>query len=292
MTSHLCTLFDQNYLAKGIALQRSCARWLPDFHLWVFALDDAAWDWFARAAPKNVTVIARNEFEDAALLVVKPTRTNTEYIWTMTPYPMLYLLEKRGLDAVTYMDADCYLFGDLAPFYAELKDADIGIVPHRFTPRVAKHIANGVYNVSGVYFRKGDIALKCLREWRDQCLMWCYQRCEDGKFGDQAYLNEWPAKYGARVVQNVGVNLAPWNQEQYEYTFDKRLYIIQRGGNVVNGVTNVEQITPVIFYHFHEFFYNPNGVVKRCNYPVHPTVAEYIYQPYEAEMAQIRRELN
>ena len=32
--------------------------------------------------------------------------------------------------------------------------------------------------------------LKALKWWRDRCLEWCYARIEDGKFGDQFYIED------------------------------------------------------------------------------------------------------
>ena len=52
-----------------------------------------------------------------------------------------------------------------------------------------------------------------MRWWQDRCIEWCFSRYEDGKFGDQVYLNQWPTLFGDRVhiVGQVEKTLAPWN---------------------------------------------------------------------------------
>ena len=37
--------------------------------------------------------------------------------------------------------------------------------------------------------------MKCLKKWTNQCLEWCYYKLEDGKMGDQKFLDEWPKLY-------------------------------------------------------------------------------------------------
>ena len=53
--------------------------------------------------------------------------------------------------------------------------------------------------------------------WRKQCLEWCFYKLEDGKMGDQKYLDEWPDQYAScHIIENMGAGIAPWNYSQYE----------------------------------------------------------------------------
>lgn len=48
----------------------------------------------------------------------------------------------------------------------------------------------------------------------------CVMQLENGKFGDQKYLDDWTARFkDVHVLQHLGGGIAPWNVQQY--TFQK-----------------------------------------------------------------------
>ena len=55
--------------------------------------------------------------------------------------------------------------------------------------------------------------------WEERCLEWCYARFEDGKFGDQKYLDDWPQRFSdlVHVMQDKELMLAPWNAKRFPY---------------------------------------------------------------------------
>jgi hypothetical protein len=57
------------------------------------------------------------------------------------------------------------------------------------------------------------------RWWEDRCIEWCYARHEDGKFGDQKYLDDWPLRFESdvHVMTDKELLLAPWNATRYPY---------------------------------------------------------------------------
>jgi len=242
MAYEFCTLFDANYLTRGLALHRSLAESCPDFRLRVFCTDRKTEEVLRALALPKLVVISLDELErhDPALAGVKDDRTPVEYCWTATPAICLYTLETEPeLSEITYLDADVMLFDDPAPLFEELGSDSVLIVPHRYAPEHrGKEAASGIYNVEWLTFRRDERGLEALRWWHDRCIEWCYNRVEDGKMGDQKYLDDWPERFeGVHVLRHPGGGLAPWNVTSHE--------LRSAGGRLeVDG-------EPLVFYHHH-----------------------------------------
>ena len=58
-----CTLFDSNYLTRGLAMYESLAKYSNNFHLYVFAFDTQSFDILIALELKYVTVISLYSFE-------------------------------------------------------------------------------------------------------------------------------------------------------------------------------------------------------------------------------------
>jgi hypothetical protein len=215
MTREFCTLFDSNYLFKAVALHQSLLRNCPSFRLTAFCFDDRAKEMIDRLGLRGLTTVSLRELEafDSDLLSVKADRTPVEYCWTATPALPLYVFATRpDVNETTYLDADLLFFSDPEALFAEMGDASVLITPHRYAPEFAHHAINGIYNVQFLTFRRDDRGLEALRWWHDRCIEWCYYRLEDGKLGDQKYLDDWPVRFeGVHVLKHKGGGLAPWN---------------------------------------------------------------------------------
>jgi hypothetical protein len=242
VSPEFCTLFDVNYLPRGLALHASLRTVEPQARLRAFCMDDHAYRILDELRPPGLTAISRAELErhDPELAAVKDDRTQVEYCWTATPSIIRYCLTREPeLEAVTYLDADVFFFSNPDPLFAELGSGSIQIVPHRYAPAYRHQVrTSGIYNVEWLTFRSDERARAALEWWRERCLDWCYDRLEDGKFGDQMYLDAWPERFeGVEVLSHVGGGLAPWNIANYT--------LRQRDGRI--WVDDV----PLVFFHFH-----------------------------------------
>ena len=190
-----------------------------------------------RLALPALRIVGLPELEafDPGLAAVKSSRNRVEYCWTATPATCLYLLaHEPAADTVTYVDADLMFFSSPEPLLAELGDGSILLTRHGYV--AGQDTRAGRFCVQFLPFRRDANGLAALRWWHERCLEWCYDRPEDGKFGDQAYLDDWPDRFrGVRVLRHPGA-LAPW---------DVAAHRLERRGDriVVDG-------EPLVFFHF------------------------------------------
>lgn len=282
MKRTFCTLFDHNYLYKGLALYSSLEKHCPDYTLWILAMSDIAYETLRKLKLKNVKLIRLKDFEDDELLKIKPTRSVVEYFWTLTPSLPLYVLSRdTGIDSVTYVDADCFFFSDPEPIFEELGRDSVLIIEHRYADeRKDWEKTAGRFNVELLIFKRDDIGLKVLKRWREQCNEWCYYREEEGKFGDQMYLNSWPEDYsGVHILAHKGSGLAPWNIKNYEIHQKKGLVYVDSD--------------PLVFYHFHALkMYSLNNFELASGYNFLDNEKKLVYDPYLEELGSSFSQVN
>ncbi len=281
---NFCTLFDTNYLTRGLALYHSLDAHCNDFHLYIFAFNEKCYDILKDLNLSKVTLISLVEFEDEELLKVKPSRSIAEYCWTSTSSTILYVLEKYKVDSCTYIDADMFFYSSPKPIFDELGDESILITEHRYSPQYNKDLKAGKYCVQFITFKNDDRGLKALHWWRERCLEWCYAKYEDGKFGDQLYLNDWTERFeGVHVLRHLGGGLAAWNIQQYDFV---------QGSDYITGI---EKTTgnkfDVIFYHFHYLRFFKNGEIELGRRTLSQTVFNIFYKPYIKHLETLKEKV-
>jgi hypothetical protein len=231
-----------------------------DFHLFIFAFDDKAYNILKELNLENATVISLAEFENEDLLLIKPSRSKGEYCWTSTPYILQYSIEKFNLPQCTYIDADLCFYSDPGVLLEEMGKDSILITEHRYSPAYDQSKTHGIYCVQFLSIKNDDNGKAALYWWRDRCFEWCFNRLEDGKFGDQKYLDDWTTRFkGVHVLKHIGGGVAPWNIQQYNLTRDteNRWWITE------NSTREKDRL---IFYHFHYVKFLSGGRVDISDY--------------------------
>jgi lipopolysaccharide biosynthesis glycosyltransferase len=140
---------------------------------------------------------------------VRSDRNPAEFAWTSKAPLLKFVLDNIPEGAVAaYLDSDQFLFSPLEDLYKTFEQYSIVITPHRFSAKDHyKEKLVGKFNAGMIYMRNDENARKCLQEWREQCMKWCYGKLEDGKLGDQMYLDNWPLTHrGVLQIENPGVN--------------------------------------------------------------------------------------
>lgn len=285
---NFCTLFDSFYLSRGLALYHSLESVCTDFHIYIFTFDDQCHSVLTSLELKNATLIPLSEFEDSRLLSVKDGRTRAEYCWTCTSSTIEYVFKKYNVSECTYLDADLYFFNSPLDLTEELNEQKkILITEHRYSwfSKMYEEKRAGKYCVQYLTFTNDIDSRKVLNRWIDQCIDWCYNRYEDGKFGDQKYLDDWPIEYSSvKVSENPGAGVAPWNISAYNIVYENdTLYGIEK---------KAKNKFKVVFYHFHFVRFLADGYIDLGWNHIPEDVIKHIYSPYLNMLTSLEKKLS
>ena len=218
---HFITLFDSLFIPQGLALHMSMERHVGKYTLWILCVDDEVHEVLTKLALPNVRLLKLSNLETEELRRVKQGRTKGEYCWTLTPFAPRFVFETDPqVQRVTYLDADVWFRKNPAPIFREFEASrkDVLITDHAYAPEYDQSATSGQYCVQFMTFTRagGEVVRKW---WEERCIEWCYGRVEDGKFGDQKYLDDWPERFKdlVHVLQNKEWILGPWSATRYPY---------------------------------------------------------------------------
>ena len=237
-----------------------------NFRLYVVCFDDCAFDILNKVHSPSLIAISLASFENEELLRIKRSRTQSEYCWTCTSFVIAYVLQTYNLSEVTYVDADLYFFDKPSILLDEFRASGktVMITEHRYTPQYDQSATSGIYCVQFMTFKATQSGSEVLHWWQEKCLEWCYARFEDGKFGDQKYLDDWTERFNCvYVLQHLGGGVAPWNVQQYQ---------ISEGPKVNDS--------KIVFYHFHGLKWLDLNRFDLSGYKLPKKAVRYIYRPY------------
>lgn len=273
---NFCTLFDSGYLQRGLALYDSLCRTCDEFHLYIMAFDNKAYDTLTKLELPHLSVVHLKDFETKELLAVKPTRSRAEYCWTCGPSVIWYFIKEFNLVSCTYLDADLMFYRSPQLLFDEIGDNSVAITDH-YAPY---DIPQGRYCVQFMYFKNDEWGMKALEWWRDSCIEWCYARHEGNRYGDQKYLEQFPIKFQkVHIIETRGAGIASWNIKQYSFnnenwTFD------------YNGTKS-----DIVFVHYHALGLNIEGntlIVKPATFDIKPN-EQFIFDYYCKSLVEVYR---
>ncbi len=287
MKLNFVTLFNSAYLSRGIVLYESLLEHCPDFQLYVVAFDDKTYEYLKSCNYQKLTPISLKEFEDPKLLNVKPTRSPAEYCWTSTPSTILYCIKKFQLDNCTYIDADMRFYSNPQVLIDEMGNNSVLITEHRYSKNHEQAVKSGKYCVQFIPVKNTEEGLKVINWWRDACIDWCYARHEDGKFGDQKYLDEWTTKFkGVYEMQHLGGGIAPWNISQYTFKMENN--------KIVGIEKNSGKKFDAVFVHYHglKFYEEDMVVLTDPGYYLEKNHIDLFFKPYVRLLNKAKAEIN
>ena len=269
---HYITLFDVGFAPQGLALHRSLQRHAGAHTLWVLCMDDEVANLLEALALPDVRTVRLSEVETDPLLEVKQGRNRAEYCWTLTPFTHDIVFERdSSARRVTYIDADVWLGTDPAPVFDafEASGAAVQITEHAYAPEHDQTATSGRYCVQFLTMDR-ERSTPVRRWWQDRCVEWCFARVEDGKFGDQKYLDDWPQRFGdlVHVADPKSWFQGPWNATRFPYS-------------------------EAIGYHFHSLRLVGDGLVRPVgrSYSIPGPHWRHLYAPYLGDLADALRSI-
>lgn len=284
MNDIYCTYFDHNYLSRALLTIESLRHFEPEAPIHVLALSGLCETVLRELALPNVEIIPLAQLEQAypELAPLKRERKLIEYYFTLSPFLPHYLFARTTADRINYIDGDLYFFTSPRPVLDSLGEASVAITPHRFSFEYRNHVQYGLFNVAWITYRRCAEGLDCLNTYKAECTAWCYDRVEDGRFGDQKYLDAWPSRYpNLKVIEHKGFNLAIWNAHNYMIRLKNDIVMIDDD--------------PLVFYHFASTRLLPDGTVE---VPVLPrggrsktVLIQHVLNPYKRKLEEERRVL-
>jgi len=218
---HFVTLFDSFFLPQGLALHMSMERHAGEYRLWILCIDQEVHDVLSRMNLPHVGLLRLSDLETPELLAVKPGRTRAEYCWTLTPFaPRFVFAADSRVSRVTYIDADLWFRKNPCLIFREFEASgkNVLITEHAYSPEYDQSQRSGIFCVQFMTFYR-DRGETVRKWWEEQCIKWCFSRAEDGKFGDQKYLDDWPIRFrdSVHVLNNKELLLAPWNANRFPF---------------------------------------------------------------------------
>lgn len=257
---NICLYFDSNYISRFLILEKSLKKFHVKVNFFILALDYATYEYFKKKNQYNFKVIKLKLLEStfSRLKIIKKKRSKVEYYFTLSPILPLYVKKKFNIKHLTYMDADFLFISNPKNLFKVFKNYSVAITKQE------ANIKYGKYNVGIIFFNfEYAESVKILNYWAKQCMDWCFDRCQDGKYADQKYLDIWPA-----ILKKIKIFEA------------RQLYLSPWDNNINNKLCSIKPIA----FHFHGLkvfrnffitgFYNYNKV---CSGDILKLYKKYVY---------------
>jgi len=283
-----CTLFDSNYLDKGLVMYRSLCDHVKEFKLYLLAIDQRCKEIIDAYRYENIYTIDVDSFaKEMDLSDIRETRSLGEFCWTCTSFLIDYVLTKCGENSCTYIDSDLCFYSDPTVLLNEMGEKTVQIVRHNFLNSPYGRIMqlnSGTYCVQFNTFVKEDKALELLHWWEERCRESCSNMSSTGVFGDQKYLEGWEKYKFVSILDNLGGGVAPWNVSNYLRTSKE---------NYNNSIRFIEKNTgkeyELVFYHFHNLKYYDYTKVNIGVYEVWKADMELVHEIYIQYLERINK---
>jgi glycosyltransferase involved in cell wall biosynthesis/lipopolysaccharide biosynthesis glycosyltransferase len=277
----ICTIIAKNYVAFARTLAQSFLSLHPDSKCYVLIVDD--FDGYINPADESFEIIKLADLD-----IPNPAGFCFQYdikeLCTAVKANLLeYLISKKSVDRLLYLDPDILVTGSLEGLFDRLGTEDIVLTPHLDTdypsdgllPDDGWIMRSGIFNLGFIGVNSSENVRKFLKWWQSKLYKKCIVDLENGYFVDQKFIDFVPVYFkNVFIEKNVGYNVAYWNLHSRRLTRDNGTWLC-------NG-------EPLYFFHFSGYpapergaisMYLPNGR-SRFEFSTRPDV-QRIFSHYK-----------
>src|SRR5580658_166587 len=269
-----CTLFDKNYLYQAVALHRSLVRHAGDFRLYALCMDSTAFAMIEKLRFGSLIPIHIDDLITQEVAAVRQRTTHGQFCWACQPLICRYVLDKFGVDMVTYLESDSLFFSDPEVVFDEIGPRSASLSPHNYSAEFDNADISGRFCTQFNAFRNDQAGRTILAHWTASCFK--YDKSAPRAYPGQTELDDWPDRFaGVAVIRHPGAGVAPWNIRGYRLD--------------ATGETPTVNGAPVVFYHYHQYGRFKDGAHELGSYPLTREVVDCFYRPYVAAIREAER---
>ncbi len=215
---NICTIIAKNYLAHARVLAESFRETHPDGSVSVLVVDDVDGCFDPADEPFEVLGLDQVGLEDPERMAA--SYDVLELSTAVKPWLLRRLLERQGVDSVTYLDPDIRIFDSLEEVERRARRHEVVLTPH-FTAPLPRDGAKpseediliaGAYNLGFIALGQGPTTEALLDWWSERLENDCVVDPGQGRFVDQRWIDLAPGLWpGIEILRDPGFNLAYWN---------------------------------------------------------------------------------
>ena len=206
---NFCCLSDINYLSRFLILYESAIKFNSHTKFFVLALDSRIFKLLKEKKLENVKIVKLSVVERKYkyLKIAKKNRSLIEYYFTLSSFFIKYIRSTFNIIHCYYIDSDIIFVRDFKKENHRYLNHSIVIIKQNWKEKFGK------FNVGLIFFNfKFKETSKILNRWSKECFDWCYDKCEEGKYADQKYLDQWPNQTRhLLIIEPENSVMAPWD---------------------------------------------------------------------------------
>jgi glycosyltransferase involved in cell wall biosynthesis/SAM-dependent methyltransferase len=255
---NICTIIAKNYVAHARVLAESFRAVDPEGSCSVLVIDD--FDDYLDPAEEPFEVVRIDRIGLPDLEQMAASYDVVEFSTAVKPWFLRHLLNRPGVEAITYLDPDIWIADSLAEIDADAREHGLVLTPH-FTSPLPRDglkpsdediLIAGTYNLGFIALGAGKTADSLLEWWSERLERHCVIDPKRGYFVDQRWIDLVPGLWPSLcVLRDPGFNVAYWNLPARRFERDER-----DEGYRVDG-------KPLRFFHFSGFDPLKPGVLSR-----------------------------